>query len=89
MISASFQTEQRGRVPARRRHPVHLRARGPADGHVQIQVQAHETGERQRVTVAGRREGYFGSGDDEILQVRMCKDLKHLIYYRFNTGAVG
>ncbi|KAJ6244791.1 intein-containing pre-mRNA-processing-splicing factor 8 precursor [Anaeramoeba flamelloides] len=22
-------------------------------------------------------------------QVRMCKDLKHLIYYRFNTGAVG
>lgn len=23
------------------------------------------------------------------VQVRMCKDLKHLIYYRFNTGAVG
>eukprot|EP00124_Ichthyophonus_hoferi_P001223 Ihof_evm3s59 gene=Ihof_evmTU3s59 len=22
-------------------------------------------------------------------QIRMCKDLKHLIYYRFNTGAVG
>ena len=22
-------------------------------------------------------------------QVRMCKDLKHVIYYRFNTGAVG
>ncbi|CDR97537.1 processing splicing factor 8, putative [Babesia bigemina] len=22
-------------------------------------------------------------------QVRMCKDLKHLIYYRFNTGSVG
>lgn len=22
-------------------------------------------------------------------QVRMCKDLKHLIYYRFNTGPVG
>ena len=21
-------------------------------------------------------------------QVRMCKDLKHLIYYRFNTGPV-
>merc|ERR1719223_264532 len=24
-----------------------------------------------------------------IRQVRMCKDLKHLIYYRFNTGPVG
>ena len=23
------------------------------------------------------------------IQVRMCKDLKHLIYYRFNTGPVG
>ncbi|RID78229.1 hypothetical protein BRARA_A01074 [Brassica rapa] len=23
------------------------------------------------------------------LQIRMCKDLKHLIYYRFNTGPVG
>jgi hypothetical protein len=22
-------------------------------------------------------------------QIRMTKDLKHLIYYRFNTGAVG
>ena len=22
-------------------------------------------------------------------QIRMCKDLKHLLYYRFNTGAVG
>jgi pre-mRNA-processing factor 8 len=22
-------------------------------------------------------------------QIRMCKDLKHLIYYRFNTGLVG
>ncbi|CAG0915719.1 unnamed protein product [Notodromas monacha] len=22
-------------------------------------------------------------------QIRMCKDIKHLIYYRFNTGAVG
>lgn len=22
-------------------------------------------------------------------QVRMCKDLKHVIYYRFNTGPVG
>ena len=22
-------------------------------------------------------------------QIRMCKDLKHLIYHRFNTGAVG
>ena len=22
-------------------------------------------------------------------QIRMCKDLKHLIYYRFNTGPVG
>jgi pre-mRNA-processing factor 8 len=22
-------------------------------------------------------------------QVRMCKDIKHLIYYRFNTGPVG
>ena len=22
-------------------------------------------------------------------QIRMCKDLKHLIYYRFNTGSVG
>lgn len=22
-------------------------------------------------------------------QIRQCKDLKHLIYYRFNTGAVG
>jgi pre-mRNA-processing factor 8 len=22
-------------------------------------------------------------------QIRMCKDLKHVIYYRFNTGAVG
>ena len=22
-------------------------------------------------------------------QVRMCKDLKHLVYYRFNTGPVG
>jgi hypothetical protein len=21
-------------------------------------------------------------------QIRMCKDLKHLIYYRFNTGVV-
>ncbi|KAF9623564.1 hypothetical protein IFM89_003354 [Coptis chinensis] len=24
-----------------------------------------------------------------IAQIRMCKDLKHLIYYRFNTGPVG
>eukprot|EP01029_Cantina_marsupialis_P024439 TRINITY_DN628_c0_g1_i5.p1 TRINITY_DN628_c0_g1~~TRINITY_DN628_c0_g1_i5.p1 ORF type:complete len:2322 (-),score=828.59 TRINITY_DN628_c0_g1_i5:259-7224(-) len=24
-----------------------------------------------------------------IKQVRMCKDLKHLIYYRFNTGQIG
>ena len=23
------------------------------------------------------------------MQIRACKDLKHLIYYRFNTGAVG
>ncbi len=22
-------------------------------------------------------------------QIRMCKDLKHLLYYRFNTGPVG
>jgi hypothetical protein len=22
-------------------------------------------------------------------QIRMCKDLKHVIYYRFNTGPVG
>jgi hypothetical protein len=22
-------------------------------------------------------------------QIRMCKDLKHIIYYRFNTGPVG
>ncbi len=41
------------------------------------------------VVTAARDAGMYRYKYRLMRQVRMCKDLKHLIYYRFNTGPVG
>lgn len=40
-------------------------------------------------THAGQLTGMYRYKYRLMRQIRMCKDLKHLIYYRFNTGPVG
>ncbi|XP_023720626.1 pre-mRNA-processing-splicing factor 8-like [Cryptotermes secundus] len=37
----------------------------------------------------GQLTGMYRYKHKVMRQIRMCKDLKHLIYYRFNTGPVG
>ena len=41
------------------------------------------------LTQVGQLTGMYRYKYRLMRQVRMCKDLKHLIYYRFNTGPVG
>ncbi|KAJ3204221.1 Pre-mRNA-processing-splicing factor 8 [Entophlyctis luteolus] len=64
------------------------------DSHVQYRlgnVDAFQLADGLQYTFAhvGQLTGMYRYKYRLMRQVRMCKDLKHLIYYRFNTGAVG
>jgi len=64
------------------------------DTHVQYRlgnVDAFQLADGLQYTFAhvGQLTGMYRYKYRLMRQVRMCKDLKHLIYYRFNTGPVG
>ncbi|RQX75833.1 pre-mRNA processing splicing factor PRP8, partial [Toxoplasma gondii CAST] len=64
------------------------------DSHVQYRlgnVDAFQLADGLQYTFAhvGQLTGMYRYKYRLMRQVRMCKDLKHLIYYRFNTGPVG
>jgi pre-mRNA-processing factor 8 len=64
------------------------------DSHVQYRlgnVDAFQLADGLQYTFAhvGQLTGMYRYKYKLMRQVRMCKDLKHLIYYRFNTGPVG
>ncbi|CAK4687762.1 hypothetical protein LEN26_018253 [Aphanomyces euteiches] len=64
------------------------------DAHVQYRlgnVDAFQLADGLQYTFAhvGQLTGMYRYKYRLMRQVRMCKDLKHLIYYRFNTGPVG
>ena len=64
------------------------------DSHVQYRlgnVDAFQLADGLQYTFAhvGQLTGMYRYKYKLMKQVRMCKDLKHLIYYRFNTGPVG
>eukprot|EP00916_Digyalum_oweni_P016330 GHVL01026800.1.p1 GENE.GHVL01026800.1~~GHVL01026800.1.p1 ORF type:complete len:770 (+),score=80.97 GHVL01026800.1:1583-3892(+) len=64
------------------------------DSHVQYRlgnVDAHQLSDGLQYIFAhvGQLTGMYRYKYRLMRQVRMCKDLKHLIYYRFNTGPVG
>jgi pre-mRNA-processing factor 8 len=64
------------------------------DSHVQYRlgnVDAFQLADGLQYTFAhvGQLTGMYRYKYKLMKQVRMCKDLKHLIYYRFNTGSVG
>eukprot|EP00971_Amphidinium_carterae_P060622 1199929-Amphidinium_carterae.1 len=64
------------------------------DSHVQFRlgnVDAYQLADGLQYIYAhvGQLTGMYRYKYRLMRQVRMCKDLKHLIYYRFNTGPVG
>ncbi|ORM40251.1 Pre-mRNA-processing-splicing factor 8 [Babesia sp. Xinjiang] len=64
------------------------------DSHVQYRlgnVDAYQLADGLQYIFAhvGQLTGMYRYKYRLMRQVRMCKDLKHLIYYRFNTGSVG
>ncbi|KAI8848655.1 pre-mRNA processing factor 8 [Chytridium lagenaria] len=64
------------------------------DSHVQYRlgnVDAYQLADGLQYTFAhvGQLTGMYRYKYRLMRQIRMCKDLKHLIYYRFNTGSVG
>ena len=64
------------------------------DAHVQYRlgnVDAFQLADGLQYTFShvGQLTGMYRYKYKLMRQVRMCKDLKHLIYYRFNTGPVG
>nr|CDJ97997.1 Pre-mRNA-processing-splicing factor 8 and PROCN and RNA recognition motif and Mov34 MPN PAD-1 and PRO domain containing protein [Haemonchus contortus] len=64
------------------------------DAHVQYRlnnVDAYQLADGLQYIFAhvGQLTGMYRYKYKLMRQVRMCKDLKHVIYYRFNTGAVG
>ena len=64
------------------------------DSHVQYRlgnVDAFQLADGLQYTFAhvGQLTGMYRYKYRLMRQVRMCKDLKHVIYYRFNTGPVG
>jgi pre-mRNA-processing factor 8 len=64
------------------------------DAHVQYRlgnVDAFQLADGLQYTFAhiGQLTGMYRYKYKVMKQIRMCKDLKHLIYYRFNTGPVG
>lgn len=64
------------------------------DTHVQYRlgnVDAFQLADGLQYTFAhvGQLTGMYRYKYRLMRQIRMCKDLKHLIYYRFNTGSVG
>ena len=64
------------------------------DGHVQYRlnnVDAFQLADGLQYAVAhvGQLTGMYRYKYKLMKQIRMCKDLKHVIYYRFNTGPVG
>uniref|UniRef100_A0A915LV72 PROCN domain-containing protein n=1 Tax=Meloidogyne javanica TaxID=6303 RepID=A0A915LV72_MELJA len=64
------------------------------DAHVQYRlnnVDAYQLSDGLQYIFAhvGQPTGMYRYKYKLMRQVRMCKDLKHLIYYRFNTGPVG
>lgn len=64
------------------------------DAHVQYRlgnVDAFQLADGLQYTFAhvGQLTGMYRYKYKLMRQIRMCKDLKHLIYYRFNTGPVG
>lgn len=64
------------------------------DSHVQYRlgnVDAYQLADGLQYTFAhvGQLTGMYRYKYRLMRQIRMCKDLKHIIYYRFNTGPVG
>jgi pre-mRNA-processing factor 8 len=64
------------------------------DSHVQYRlgnVDAYQLADGIQYTFAhvGQLTGMYRYKYRLMRQVRMCKDIKHLVYYRFNTGPVG
>jgi len=64
------------------------------DAHVQYRlgnVDAYQLADGLQYTFAhvGQLTGMYRYKYRLMRQIRMCKDLKHLMYYRFNTGPVG
>lgn len=64
------------------------------DAHVQFRlgnVDAFQLADGLHYTFAhvGQLTGMYRYKYRLMRQIRMCKDLKHVIYYRFNTGSVG
>jgi len=64
------------------------------DSHVQYRlgnVDAFQLADGQQYIFAhvGQLTGMYRYKYRLMRQIRMCKDLKHVIYYRFNTGSVG
>jgi len=64
------------------------------DSHVQYRlgnVDAFQLADGLQYTFAhvGQLTGMYRYKYKLMRQIRMCKDLKHIIYYRFNTGSVG
>ncbi|CEP01163.1 unnamed protein product (mitochondrion) [Plasmodiophora brassicae] len=64
------------------------------DSHVQYRlgnVEAYQLADGIQYTFAhvGQLTGMYRYKYRLMRQIRMCKDLKHVIYYRFNTGPVG
>ncbi len=64
------------------------------DSHVQFRlghVDAYQLADGLQYIFAhiGQLTGMYRYKYRLMRQIRMCKDLKHLIYYRFNTGPVG
>ena len=64
------------------------------DAHVQFRmgnIDAYRLADGLQYTFAhvGQLTGMYRYKYRLMRQIRMCKDLKHLIYYRFNTGPVG
>ncbi len=64
------------------------------DAHVQYRqgnIDAYQLADGLQYTFnhVGQLTGMYRYKYKLMRQIRMCKDLKHLIYYRFNTGPVG
>ncbi|KAL9642017.1 hypothetical protein ABK040_004070 [Willaertia magna] len=64
------------------------------DSHVQYRlgnIEAYQLadGLHYIFTHVGHLTGMYRYKYRLMRQIRMCKDLKHLVYYRFNTGSVG
>ena len=64
------------------------------DSHVQYRlgnIDAYQLADGLQYTFnhVGQLTGMYRYKYRLMRQIRMCKDLKHLIYYRFNTGPVG